>query len=846
MPTPVDEASFAELVVRFGRLTDIWKNSLVNIQALIALSAAAGAVTRPTYADMVADLSGADGSWALVWQDPDRLRNGLYIKDGAPGVGGWVASGLLTEGEPGAEAMAAESGFVWALVDPLTDRAALGVTPSGEVVAPKLLLPAGVVKPDNLGEALAAMVGATMPPESGYAWALTDPATGRAALAVTLDGRVVAPGLALGAETVGLGNLDDTLAALVGASLPPESGYVWALTDPTTGRAALAISVDGQIVGNIGLSGGGFETGFEAAYDGLLDRSVLPRMSDLVDVRPDGFRSADATFISSTQRSGYGWSPFPRRLTPALRGVNTTGVALQARRRNGLKIVGRRKIGDFDPTASGVQGTNYRGPMTTTSTFPPAGTYANGDYVRYVAQGGSSAARVIGSDTYAIGDVAVYNGGSWVRQAAPVGGEYDGDWFNVTAAGVFDGLNLAIGDRVVFYCGSFTRKWVKGRPDKGEHFLVGEWSAATAFPASPLDGDLHQVTAAGTQGGITFGIDDTLVRHGGVWGVVPTTTITSVVSGAYAHLTCTAASDEWEFRRSDKAAGFVYLTLKSEVQAEPKLGAVDGLVMYADSMGFFLETSAQAAFSPRPFASRSVPSARPREILGYQRSDILTGDPYQGRLHLFWHGQNSETAPQETLDCVERGVDLTGVRDGRFIVMTVLGRRTMAYNGSRMVVAQQEDQFTGNLAGAPIAKLPGWYAERFPGRWFDTRAQLGARVNSTLPDLTFPGMTEAQVAATYGVMPMSWWFNYGAVPWVPSALHFVGYHGAAGLPSGGSNLDYYLRSGNGVVGNILVKEAGTWVERTADGGQWTHMIIGGEGNVTLAAALKSFIDEKGW
>jgi hypothetical protein len=86
------------------------------------------------------------------------------------------------------------------------------------------------------------------------------------------------------------------------------------------------------------------------------------------------------------------------------------------------------------------------------------------------------------------------------------------------------------------------------------------------------------------------------------------------------------------------------------------------------------------------------------------------------------------------------------------------------------------------------------------------------------------------------VLPLSFFFNFAAVPWSASSLTFRGYRSAAGLPSGGSDGDYWLRSGGGTVGALIVRWAGVWSEHTYD---VTHMTT--TGNQVLAQAFADFL-----
>jgi hypothetical protein len=70
-------------------------------------------------------------------------------------------------------------------------RMAVGISPSGQVTIPKLILGNGVVDVPNLAAALAARVPQELPVESGYIWAVPDSA-GRVALGIRPDGTLVA------------------------------------------------------------------------------------------------------------------------------------------------------------------------------------------------------------------------------------------------------------------------------------------------------------------------------------------------------------------------------------------------------------------------------------------------------------------------------------------------------------------------------------------------------------------------------------------------------------------------------------------------------------------------------
>jgi len=130
------------------------------------------------------------------------------------------------------KSMPPESGYVWALVDS-NNRAAVLVNESGEVYAPKLSLPDGSallfdLTPSHLNE------------ESGYAWALVD-SLDAIALAVTPDGKIQ-------------GNFDfpylksTSNLYCIGDSLTAGAG-------PTPWPTMLLTSLPGRIISNTAIGG---------------------------------------------------------------------------------------------------------------------------------------------------------------------------------------------------------------------------------------------------------------------------------------------------------------------------------------------------------------------------------------------------------------------------------------------------------------------------------------------------------------------------------------------------------------------------------------------------------------
>ncbi|HHF8199691.1 TPA: hypothetical protein ACPT2H_005619, partial [Klebsiella pneumoniae] len=137
---------------------------------------------------------------------------------------------------------------------------------------------------------------------------------------------------------------------------------------------------------------------------------------------------------------------------------------------------------------------------------------------------------------------------------------------------------------------------------------------------------------------------------------------------------------------------------------------------------------------------------------------------------------------------------------------------TETWNGSRIVVQQHEDQYAKT---GVLYELGEWYRRIFPGRFFNVYQNMLSAATDAI-DPTFPGMTEKQVAVTYGVLPWSF-FNGGSFTgFTTNDLVYKGTWSDTVLPTGGSSMDYYIRIGGGTVGNIIYNNGGVWSEKSID------------------------------
>lgn len=775
---------------------------------------AAGASAAAAQASVASAQSARDAAQALANMRPDTAT---ALADATILVGGYFSTPSTVVGE---------AAIIW------RKQAGPVATDTGVRVASSALVPQ------------------FLPPESGYVWALMG-ASGRAALLVSVDGTVTIPKYTLKDASVTLAKLAPEVSAFFPQTLTPDTGFVWAVVD-AKGRIGFGIKTDGTLAGKFPTQTILADTIDATKLAPVVRRQVVSYPTDYVEARPSEWRNTFGGVAARSSASGSLWERFPHLITNHLRGVNVSGTALQFRRSLGLVVRGKRDCGAFNPGA--YSSSNYRGDVSDTSTFPPTGAYASGDYLIYTA----TPTRVIGANTLKLGDIMVYDGAAWQYQAAPaaLGGvsRVEGDFWTASAGGIFDGQQYSAGERIVYLgfqsnSGTGKERWYKGLTvgaTKGELFYRGEFDPAASLPATPSDGDLWQASAVGTTGGFTFAIGDYLLRESGVWSQAATEPITTVAAGAGVVLRCADASD-WEVRRADKNAGRVGVFLNAHKGTLRRRNA-DEIALYSDSMFGVSNVGANILTkTSRTGVVNSFGGGTSRNVLSmleYETSRL--GDRYRGYVYGLWHGQNNQptTAPgslamAQIQEASLRMAEIVGARDARFFFMTIMGQRTATWNGSRLVCDQLESQKSKTNA---LWMLQDWYSRTFPGQFLSTYdAMIAAAAASALPDPTFPGMTEAQVAATYGIIPFSYYLGAMSVPVPVASLVYQGTWNTAGLPTGGNPNDYYIRTGNGSVGNLIINNAGTWVEPVID---MTHTSTAGSD--ALSTAVANFIINSNW
>lgn len=427
--------------------------------------------------------------------------------------------------------------------------------------------------------------------------------------------------------------------------------------------------------------------------------------------------------------------------------------------------------------------------------------------------------------------------GSWAAGAvAPATTAAEGDWWTATGSGTFESVAYLAGDRIVCIgntrqSATITPRFVKAKA--GEFYHQGEFTPASFTPSSPVDGDHWVADASGTFSGMTFAAGDSLLRVGTAWLHFPREDVKTVANGA-AWSYRVQNAEEIQVRRADKSATPVNVPATAYTHQAQRQTS-DSIIFRGDSMahGGGLHTELASLISPRVLQSFSWASANSEQVLTSVLRDIAAGDPYRGWLHLWFMGTNDSYDLPKISRGALRAARLTGAADGRCLFLTPIGQWNMSYSGGRIVHFTQEEITAGTHDGAAVNR---WFAAMFPGRQINSLAALIAGASDATPSLHHPGMTEKVAAQTYGAAPTSAFYNFAALPFTPAQLTYTGTHSAAGVPTGGTDGDYKIRTANGSVGLLNVRWAGTWQEYPVD---ITHLSPAGAR--ILAAAVASFL-----
>ena len=729
-----------------------------------------------------------------------------------------------------------ESGYIWALIDANTGRSPLRLTVSGKLEVGDINLPSNVVSEDQLTPSLSALIAQTFSAESGYVWALVDPITGRSPVRCAVDGTLEIDNIKFADGSIGLAKLSSDVTGFLPQKLNPESGYVWALVDPVTGRSPVRIGVDGTFYAEtIRL---GKSSVSESNIDSNLSRQIIAQKEDVQQTYIDPWRATKTEIALKTQGAGY-WNQLPAFKTKAIFGTNTTGTSISIRKTANLPILGKYYAGEW--SASNVASLRNVGSLTGPSVSNPSGTFTAGDYYYY-----ANGSAVESTGTHAgmnVGDLLVYNGSTWVIQKAPgtvSSRGQNGYFWKVIADCTFDGVEYKAGDFILYVTrqtgggGWQYERWMKTNKVKGDLVYMG---IVSTLPASPLNNTVYEVGTAFD----SYSVGDYLMYSNDAWMHIKNAVETVIANNASFYLTCTDAS-EYEVRRTDKSASSVGFSASSYIQSNVAK-STDELLLISDSMfGSGGVGAAILSESGRTGTVKSFGGSQSNQVMGMLEYFISQGDEFKGQTVIAWHGQNNQpsNAVNAALirECSLKMQQLVGAIHSRIAFLSVLGQRNLAWNSAsnRYVASQHESQKakTGHLW-----ELQDWYNKTFPNRHISPYQILIDAADDT-PDPTFPGLTEKQVAQNYGIVPYSF-FGGTTGEWGDvTNLRYLGNWSSSSLPTETANqFDYYLRTGGGSASEfLLVYINGQWVQKSMD---ITH--LSNKGATALAKGVAKFLTE---
>jgi len=737
----------------------------------------------------------------------------------------------------------------------------------------------GSVSPEKFIAWIQDMFG-QLPSGSPYFWVLMD-AMNRIGLAIkkdgSIEGKFVINAINMMANSVATAAMQngsvtmiklaaDVLTQLLQPFDATNSAY-WFLFMDSLNRIAFGIRKDGQldisklnVLLSANLPNGSIkEEWLKPELASKIPSAAFLRLNsaNLNDVAyiADGLiRASEFPIFEKTSAVGTRFQELMSVETPYLKGVNDTGTDIQIVANGAMVIRGKRYRGTFDPNAAGVSsgtaGTiglvdkGVYGNFATNS-YPALPVLAAGEFV--TVDGGTVAGAITRNGiTFKHGDLIVgLAGGGYAVQAAPGDGSFViDDFWNVTANGIFAGVQYYAGQRIYFN-GTQTAggpRYARFMPSKaGEYYYMGSCTSSAFAPVSPLLGDIYDSTFAGTitASNINVAIGDFVFYLGG-WGIHEGK-MKTIVSGQAFHLPCRDAS-EYSIRRADKSN--VSVTLKAYGQrGTVSQRALDEIHAISDSMlGTNGMATKLATLTGRTVTLNSYGGSTFEEELRMMYYNImLKGDPNKGKTVIVMGGQNNGTDVTSIKRAAFMIDKIIGSRQKRVLYLSFTGTQTATHNGTRIVVANAEQAYgTNGLDGTNfIAEVEQFYRNAFPLQFVNCRQiMLDAAVGRTTIDLRFPGMTEAQVAATYRIPPKSF-FNEAAGKPNKSLCNYLGLWTSAALPTGGNDNDYYLRTANGVVGNEIIKVAGVWTEFADDNTHWSDL-----GAQTIANGVAAALTSK--
>jgi hypothetical protein len=626
-------------------------------------------------------------------------------------------------------------------------------------------------------------------------------------------------GSALTDGTVSKVKLDSATLSQIGIDIDERSGYLYTITD-NSNKILFGITNKGKLYGNFDFSG--LPVGSIAADK--LSSDVTKYLNpgnvndrDFSDTDDNLYHCKHAQIKKQLTRGKF-FERFPPVKTRLITGQNITNSQLEFRKSIPLAFKGEKRIGVWSPDP--ITDIRYVGYVSPTHALPSSTAgLVTGDYFR-VYSPNTTPFTTTGGITVAMGDLIVFNGTNFIEKWGPMRLKtvVEGDFVEVTSAGNWETVSYAAGDRIyvqgVSSASADGRFYFMAKGKAGEYFYMGEFNPSSfTLPTTPTNGDIYQASFDGSiNSDLSFKLGDYLARMKYSWGVIKNHTIDYIYPGQFFAYSVNDASDmEVRYGGLDTVV-FVSADVRINQQQIPYKEAIR---IWGDSMSTPFTTDFAAVANGREFKVTNMGGATSNEILSmFRRETTITTDD-DGKTFIFVHGQNNGIYWEQTVEAALKMLNIVGSRTRRYVFVSTLGQRDATWNGTRFVVFAQEGAVTNSNY---IAFTEQWYQAMMPNHLFNFRLQMATKADET-PDPQNPGMTELQVYNTYGILPFSYWFDYTAAGFTPNQLNYVGTWNTASptLPTGGNDYDYYLRIGNGSIGNLIVKKPSLgWTEYSYD------------------------------
>ncbi|MDI9870563.1 hypothetical protein [Flectobacillus roseus] len=450
--------------------------------------------------------------------------------------------------------------------------------------------------------------------------------------------------------------------------------------------------------------------------------------------------------------------------------------------------------------------------------------------------------------TFSEWDILYYDG-IWKVQQCPSSSAtlQAGDYFDITQQGQYWKTDLSQNDKLVFLgikAGGGWNEPIFIKQKSSDFFFRGICNPNTFSTNIMSNTDLYIVGQSGNIDGISVQKGDYVYKDNGFIGIQKNEIVSIPVGYSYSF--AVNNTNELSVRRADLGAK---VSLQAKAKINTKLRQInDDMVCVSDSMfGANVWQNIVPLFPTKNVAIESYGGADSNNILAMLKKLLYEKVNYAGYVFNFWHGQNNDTDLTQIKEVALEFASLVSNENYKFTMWSMLGNMDLQWNGNRFICPVHENAFSGNINSVHF-QVENFYDLIFKGKHFPTRKKaLEASANRTRRHLQFPYydsnndvqyLTEGQVSQQYGIPALSYFFDFTSVTWSPEDLRFTGYHSSSGLPTGGNNLDYKLRNGNGTMGNILVKENGIWIEKGYD-----HVHPSNEGGAAIAQKFKEFYNK---